>query len=59
MSLPPAPPPVRAPGEPLARPRDAPTLIIYRENAGVLEMLMGERHASVLFHNLLAKCFVL
>ena len=45
MSLPPAPPPVRAPGEPLARPRDAATLIIYRENAGVLEMLMGERHA--------------
>ena len=45
MSLPPAPPPVRAPGEPLARPRDAATLIVYRENAGVLEVLMGERHA--------------
>ena len=45
MSLPPAPPPVRAPGEPLVRPRDAATLIIYRENGGVLEVLMGERHA--------------
>ena len=39
------PPPVRAPGDPLARPRDAATLIVYRENAGVLEVLMGERHA--------------
>ena len=39
-----APPPVRAPGEPLARPRDAATLIVYRENSGSLEVLMGERH---------------
>ena len=45
MSSPPAPPPVRAPGEPLVRPRDAATLIVYRESAGVLEVLMGERHA--------------
>ncbi len=34
MSARPAPPPLRAPGEPLARPRDAATLIVYRENAG-------------------------
>ena len=44
MSSAAAPPPVRAPGEPLARPRDAATLIIYRESAGALEVLMGERH---------------
>lgn len=45
MSSRPAPAPVRAPGDPLARPRDAATLIVYRESAGVLEVLMGERHA--------------
>ena len=45
MNSSPPPPPVRAPGDPLARPRDAATLIVYRENAGVLEVLMGERHA--------------
>ena len=45
MNPAPAPPPVRARGEPLARPRDAATLIVYRENAGLLEVLMGERHA--------------
>ncbi len=45
MNSSPPPPPVRAPGDPLARPRDAATLIVYRENAGVLELLMGERHA--------------
>ncbi len=45
MSSRPAPPSVRAPGEPLARPRDAATLIIYRGDAGALEVLMGERHA--------------
>lgn len=45
MSSRPALPPVRAPGEPLVRPRDAATLIVYRESAGVLEVLMGERHA--------------
>ena len=46
MSRPPAPAQVRAPGEPLARPRDAATLIIYRQNTGALEVLMGERHAQ-------------
>ena len=45
MNSSPPPPPVRAPGDPLARPRDAATLIVYRENAGVLEVLMGERHS--------------
>ena len=45
MNRSPDPPAVRAPGEPLARPRDAATLIIYRENAGALQVLMGERHA--------------
>ena len=45
MSCRPAPAQLRAPGEPLARPRDAATLIVYRENAGSLEVLMGERHA--------------
>ena len=45
MNSVPPPPPVRAPGDPLARPRDAATLIVYRENGGVPEVLMGERHA--------------
>ncbi len=45
MSRRPAPPPVRASGEPLSRPRDAATLIIYRERTGGIEVLMGERHA--------------
>ena len=45
MSRRPAPAPVRAPGDPLARPSDAATLIVYRRGAGALEVLMGERHA--------------
>lgn len=37
--------PVRAPGTPAVRPRDAATLIIYRVNGtGAVEVLMGERH---------------
>ena len=38
------PPPERNPGEPLARPREAATLIIYRKGQGAAEVLMGERH---------------
>lgn len=36
--------PVRGPGIRAARPRDAATLIIYRQRGGVVEVLMGERH---------------
>jgi 8-oxo-dGTP pyrophosphatase MutT (NUDIX family) len=36
--------PERAPGTRAARPRDAATLIIYREHRGAIEVLMGERH---------------
>ena len=38
------PQPERAPGTRAARPRDAATLIIYREHRGTIEVLMGERH---------------
>ncbi len=45
MSLPP--PPVRQPGTPASRPREAATVIIYRRSrSGVFEVLMGERHAA-------------
>ncbi len=48
MTRPSVPPlPVRAPGTPAARPRDAATLIIYRRRLGAVpEILMGERHAA-------------
>ena len=47
MSPTPSPPPVREPGAPIARPRDAATLIIYRRSrGGGIEVLMGERHAA-------------
>jgi 8-oxo-dGTP pyrophosphatase MutT (NUDIX family) len=36
--------PMREPGTRAARPRDAATLIIYREHRGAIEVLMGERH---------------
>lgn len=38
------PPPERNPGEPLARPKEAATLIIYRKGRKAVEVLMGERH---------------
>ena len=38
------PPPERNPGEPLARPKEAATLIIYRRAGNAVEVLMGERH---------------
>lgn len=37
-------PPVRGPGEPLVRPKEAATLVIYRKGRGAAEVLMGERH---------------
>ncbi len=41
------PPPVLKPGALAPRPRDAATLIVYRQtNAGGVEVLMGERHAA-------------
>jgi 8-oxo-dGTP pyrophosphatase MutT (NUDIX family) len=38
--------PVREPGTPAARPRDAATLIIWRRPNGVVEVLMGARHQA-------------
>ena len=38
------PPPVREPGTPAVRPKEAATLIIYRRDGGGIEVLMGERH---------------
>jgi 8-oxo-dGTP pyrophosphatase MutT (NUDIX family) len=38
--------PVRAPGTPLARPRDAATLIIWRRPESRVEVLMGARHQA-------------
>lgn len=35
---------VRAPGSKAARPRDAATVIIYRQRRGNVEVLMGQRH---------------
>ncbi len=37
-------PPVRAPGTPAVRPKEAATLIIHRGNGAGIEVLMGERH---------------
>ncbi len=38
------PPPVRAPGMPAVRPKEAATLIIHRRDGAGIEVLMGERH---------------
>ncbi len=38
------PPPVRAPGTPAVRPKEAATLIIHRDDSTGIEVLMGERH---------------
>ncbi len=38
------PPPVRAPGTPAVRPKEAATLIIHRSDGAGIEVLMGERH---------------
>jgi 8-oxo-dGTP pyrophosphatase MutT (NUDIX family) len=38
--------PVREPGTPAVRPRDAATLIIWRKAADVIEVLMGARHQA-------------
>ena len=48
MREPPADPtgPVRKPDQPLARPKDAATLVLYRRRNGAVEVLMGERHAK-------------
>lgn len=39
-----APPPVRAAGAPVVRPRDAATLIVCRRGYATFELLMGKRH---------------
>ena len=36
--------PVKAPGTRAVRPKDAATLIIYRQRRGAVEVLMGQRH---------------
>ncbi|MGE0745374.1 MAG: NUDIX hydrolase [Rhodospirillales bacterium] len=38
--------PVREPGTRAVRPKDAATLIVYRRQGGVVEVLMGERHSK-------------
>lgn len=38
--------PFRKPGTPVIRPRDAATLIIYRQHKGAVEVLLGRRHDS-------------
>ncbi len=47
MREPPADPngPVRGPDQPLVRPKDAATLVLYRRAANRVEVLMGERHS--------------
>jgi 8-oxo-dGTP pyrophosphatase MutT (NUDIX family) len=46
-------PPVRAPGTPATRPKEAATLIIHRGKGANIEVLMGERHRKHRFmpHN--------
>ena len=39
-------PQIRDPKTPAPRPRDASTLVLYRTQGGVIENLMGERHAK-------------
>jgi len=49
------PEPIREPGTRAPRPRDAATLIIYRERKGQIEVLMGRRHRK---HKFLPQRFV-
>lgn len=53
MAVPPQ--PVKDAGTPAVRPRDAATLIIYRERKGQIEVLMGRRHRK---HRFLPQRFV-
>lgn len=47
--------PVRDSGTPVARPREAATLIIYRQGMTTIEVLMGERHGR---HKFMPKRYV-
>jgi 8-oxo-dGTP pyrophosphatase MutT (NUDIX family) len=47
--------PVKAPGTPAVRPKDAATLIIYRQRRGAVEVLMGQRHHK---HRFLPQSYV-